>query len=269
MTVPSAAAVAATSSQPQQLFNNGYLNSKTEISSKTVEKLTTRTSLQPPIFHSKNFSFSPLNVKMEHSVVIPAPRIAISQPTYHKNNDTLRNGKDQERWKTNDSHYHKILAKKSKEAGGSNFWNEGLASNKPVFYSPFLTPSLPQIISTIRKWLGNNLTGNNDTNFRNVDVVQFTETKDVKQRQNKRKVFYENISENGLQKEHKSSESDLKKNMSDDVGYGLYDDHERKSKNGFDDSGLWPENNHSGGIIITLLEKIVEDVGTETGKMRG
>ena len=262
----SSAAVAATSTQPKQLFNNDYLNSKTEISSTAEEKLTTRTSLQPPIFHPKNFSYSPLNVKKEHFVVIPSPQLAISQPTYHKNNDTLRNGKDQKQRETNDSHYHKILAKKSKGAGGTNFWKEGLASSKRVKYSPFLTPSLPQIIPTIRKWLGNNLTGNNDTNFRNEDISRFTEKQDFKQRQNKRNVVYENTSEDDFEKDHKSSERDPKKNMSDDVGYGLYDDHERKSKNGFEGSGLWPENNRSGGIIITLLEKAVRDISEGKGK---
>ena len=260
-------ALDAATTQPQQLFNNSYLNSKTEIQTAEAEKLTTRTSLQPPIFHPKNFSYFPLNVKMEHSVVIPSPLLATSKPTsYHKNKDTQGNGKDQEQRKTNDSHYHKILAKKSKEAGGGNFSSGSLASNMHVKYSPFLTPSLPQIIHTIRKWLGNNLTGNNETNFISGDIARITGRNDVKERKNKRKILFENISKDGFEKDHKSSERDVKKNMSDDVGYGLYDENERKSKNGFEGSGLWPENNRSGGIIITLLEKVIDDMAMEEGK---
>ena len=251
----------------QQLFNNSSLNSKTEISSAEAEKLTRTPSLQPPIFHPKNFSYSPsLNVKMEHSVVIPSPRLAVSQPTYHKNNDTLYNGKDQEQWETNDSHYHKILAKKSEGAGGGNFSSGSLASNMRVKYSPFLTPSLPQIIHTIRKLLGHNLTGNNGSNFKNEETGRLTEGNVVKGKKNKRNSFSKNISEDGFAKNHKSSERAVRKNMSDDFGYQLYDEHERKTKSGFEGSGLWPENNRSGGIIITMLEKVVEEIALEEGK---
>ena len=188
-------------------------------------------------------------------------------PPYNINKFRHYNGKDQEHWKTNDSHYHKILAEKSEGAGGGNFSSGSLASNMRVKYSPFLTPSLPQIIHTIRKLLGYNLTGNNGTNFISGETVRLTAGNVVEGKKNKRKSFFKNISVDGFAKDHKNSERAVRKNVADDVAYE--DEHERKTKTGFEGSGLWPENNRSGGIIITMLEKVVEEIAVEEGKISG